>query len=215
MFLESLEHLLGWLYIDELEKRNKLPFRPVEDVPLGVNQPVLLRTTVGLVLTAQLYQDGSFTLTDGFQSEGPRRDSWFAISGWMPSGELIPGSGTNTHIGAQNIPSNATAPLYLDVNIGPGPNSVASLHIQEGPLNARELNALKQMLEDEDDTSLQRVSNWLQATRNITITLSGAHHELDSFDAAEPNNEPVHACLFCGERYRWAIRCSGNPEGLI
>lgn len=114
-----------------------------------------------------------------------------------------------------DVHNNVSETIYITANIGPGPNSTAFLTAEGAILYPQERNALRQLLRDEDDLTLQHVARWLQMTSGITLTLSGAHHEIECFEATDGNQQSTHACLFCGERYRWAIRCPGNPEGLI
>ena len=114
-----------------------------------------------------------------------------------------------------DAPTNISESVYISVNIGPGPNSTAFLRVEGGTLSLQERGVLREIAQDEDGFALQHVGKWLSLTGGITLTLSGAHHEIESFDPAEGESEPVHGCVFCGSRYRWAIRCSGNPEGLI
>ena len=114
-----------------------------------------------------------------------------------------------------DVPNNVSETIYITANIGPGPNSTAFLIAEGALLYPQERNALRQLLRDEDDLTLQHVARWLQMTRGITLTLSGPHHEIERFEATDGAQEPTDACLSCGERYRWTIRCPGNPEGLI
>lgn len=106
---------------------------------------------------------------------------------------------------------------YYTVNIGPGPNSTACLIVDGVTLSPKEIEIFKSLLEDEEDDRLRHVCEFIMATRGGDLRVAGAHHEIDTFEAEDtPGNEiDYQACLFCGDKYRWAIRCSGNPEGLV
>jgi CYTH domain-containing protein len=114
-----------------------------------------------------------------------------------------------------NQPATATDTKYLTVNIGPGPNSTACLIVEGVTLSTRELEYLKNLVLDEDDDPLRHACEFLMATRGGEIKMAGAHHEIESYEAEGTPVIDYQACLFCGEKYRWAIRCSGNSEGLI
>jgi hypothetical protein len=101
--------------------------------------------------------------------------------------------------------------VLTDHNIGPGPNSIASILTDKpAALTESEKDYLWEQLRDEDGDHLYHIAGFLSATRHITVRLAGAHHQIEDLgDEAEPYT----VCIFCGEDYHWRVRCPVNRGG--
>jgi hypothetical protein len=99
-------------------------------------------------------------------------------------------------------------------NIGPGPNSTAYIMADKPELiNEAEAAYLKAELRDEDGDHLYHICGFLGITRDMTIHLAGAHHEIE--ELADVGEQSYTVCIFCGEDYHWRVRCPRNRDGAV